>query len=204
MGDVVITNSTTIPQTTPITPCTINNQDISDMIYGRIQEKDINGSCTETSSTILLDLVTERMQNISTKLTGKGNALTDNERKFIETTSLPIFTLLQQANKSQTTPQTIANLKRVIALSYAMSIFDDLQRQTQQMFEQIQADVAQANLGNDPDCQLNIYAHATREFAELSKRAAAQRNLLLKSYNTEIATTNTYIQILKDHINNSL
>lgn len=191
LGDVWIESKTAdrIPVAVSIPSCPQNQKySLDDMLTGRSFVKTINKQCVPSSSKPVRDIVFAKMQKVLNKMKA-GQELGTDEVKFINSTNLPVYSILKQAITSKQDDVMLNVLAELVGLNYSYYIFSDLYRNTQSAFdavnEMMSSPLSDPNKAKKP-CRMDLFAPALSKFGDLIQQARDSSVKVEATYNSRL------------------
>ncbi|WP_233981873.1 conjugal transfer protein TraH [Pectobacterium versatile] len=198
MGDVWIEmkGSDKIPVAISISSCPQNSKySLDDMLNGRSYIKTINKECVPAQSKPVRDVVYAKMEKILSKMKAAQELGTD-EIKFINSTNIPVYSILRQAITSRQDTVYLNVLAELVGLNYSYYIFSDLYRNTQSSFDSINEMITtpmNAPNSGSKKCRMDLFAPAIDKFTDL----------IQQSRDNSIKVEATYSSRLQSYMNNA-
>ncbi len=171
------------------------------MLDGTAQAKLIYGTCVDDNAESIQVIVGDMLTDIANNMEAKA-PLTAPQTTFIENSPIPVYSILRKAIAQQNTPMTIAVMTDVVATAYAYKIFDDLYRNTNYLFQKIDAiakmpGVDGAAVGNQ--CNVRGFQKGITEFGRLQESIRDVRQGVSRSYTRKVQENLAHWQFAQLH-----
>ena len=174
----------------PVPPCPESKStDLYGFEGGKIYVRPISANDYETSCVAItgtnVDLrqwSQNKLVALYNKMDDKSLVLTVEEKAFVDTLPLPIFSAIKVAVASKQGSFILASLSGIVAKAYAFGILKDLYGDISQAIWSAEAQMAKQGQGTKPDCQIDLVDGAVKELRELQGNVFKMMALVQADY----------------------
>ncbi len=202
VGDIMVSNFGDGQNAVhPVPPCP---QSKSTDLYGfeggkiymrSVGANDYDNTCVAVTGTNvdLQQWSQNKLVALYNKMGNKSAALTAEEKAFVDTVPLPLFSAVKVAVASKQGNFILASLSTIVAKAYALGILKDLYGDISQAIWTAEAQMAKQGQGVKPDCQIDLTRDAIPKLQEFQKNVFDMMKLVQADYAN---STNEQLTIL--------
>ncbi len=184
-----------------IEPCPGNDQlDTNDLMTGRLEKKNIGGTCTVATSQSVVEAVETKLTAIAGKLAAGGSALLPEELTFINNAPFPLLNLMRDAVAARNVPETIAAISEPLASAYSFKMLDDLHKLNRMVLSKA-SEVGQTQVnatGNPMKCDVGFLKPAIERIGAMDDLTLKYRELARANYHKERAELAVNLQFASE------
>lgn len=183
-----------------IPPCRQNDPyTLEDFIFGSSEEREVGKDCKASKSQNFDQFVSDKMESIATKLTNGKPDLTDEEKKFIDGSPLPVEKTLRLGSVTGDMDGAKSIITDVVATAQAYHAVDDLYRNLDYLLKNAKhsANNPHGSTGNQNFCNPIIFQKAITEIETWHDQVKEIRFGARDFYVSEIQNLVTYQNMIK-------